>query len=299
MSAGMDMAGGRSSTHPGRRLREAWERGVVMVPGAFNALVARAVAQAGFEACYISGGATANVAGYPDIGLITLTEMTRTIREIADASKLPVIVDADTGYGEVECCVRTVVEYERAGAAALHVEDQVFPKRCGHLDGKDLVSMQAMAEKVAAMARYRLSRDFVIIARTDARHVSGFEDAVRRANAYRDAGADMIFPEGLQTEDEFKRFAKESPGPLLANMTEFGKTPDIPAARFQELGYQVVIYPLSMMRLAMGHVARGLRALKQDGTVASVLPQMQTRKELYDLLGYVPGQQWNFPNDRG
>ncbi len=299
MSAGMDMAGGRSSTHPGRRLREAWERGVVMVPGAFNALVARAVAQAGFEACYISGGATANVAGYPDIGLITLTEMTRTIREIADASKLPVIVDADTGYGEVECCVRTVVEYERAGAAALHVEDQVFPKRCGHLDGKDLVSMQAMAEKVAAMARYRLSRDFVIIARTDARHVSGFEDAVRRANAYRDAGADMIFPEGLQTEDEFKRFAKESPGPLLANMTEFGKTPDIPAARFQELGYQVVIYPLSMMRLAMGHVARGLRALKQEGTVASVLPQMQTRKELYDLLGYVPGQQWNFPNDRG
>lgn len=299
MSAGMDMAGGRSSTHPGRRLREAWERGVVMVPGAFNALVARAVAQAGFEACYISGGATANVAGYPDIGLITLTEMTRTIREIADASKLPVIVDADTGYGEVECCVRTVVEYERAGAAALHVEDQVFPKRCGHLDGKDLVSMQAMAEKVAAMARYRLSRDFVIIARTDARHVAGFEDAVRRANAYRDAGADMIFPEGLQTEDEFKRFAKESPGPLLANMTEFGKTPDIPAARFQELGYQVVIYPLSMMRLAMGHVARGLRALKQEGTVASVLPQMQTRKELYDLLGYVPGQQWNFPNDRG
>lgn len=299
MSAGMDMAGGKSSTHPGRRLREAWERGVVMVPGAFNALVARAVAQAGFEACYISGGATANIAGYPDIGLITLTEMTRTIREIADASKLPVIVDADTGYGEVECCVRTVVEYERAGAAALHVEDQVFPKRCGHLDGKDLVSMQAMAEKVAAMARYRVSRDFVIIARTDARHVSGFEDAVRRANAYRDAGADMIFPEGLQTEDEFKRFAKESPGPLLANMTEFGKTPDIPAARFQELGYQVVIYPLSMMRLAMGHVARGLRALKQDGTVASVLPQMQTRKELYDLLGYVPGQQWNFPNDRG
>lgn len=299
MSAGMDMAGGRSSTHPGRRLRQAWERGVVMVPGAFNALVARAVAQAGFEACYISGGATANVSGYPDIGLITLTEMTRTIREIADASKLPVIVDADTGYGEVECCVRTVVEYERAGAAALHVEDQVFPKRCGHLDGKDLVSMQAMAEKVAAMARYRLSPDFVIIARTDARHVSGFEDAVRRANAYRDAGADMIFPEGLQTEDEFKRFAKESPGPLLANMTEFGKTPDIPAARFQELGYQVVIYPLSMMRLAMGHVARGLRALKQDGTVASVLPQMQTRKELYDLLGYVPGEQWNFPNDRG
>ena len=284
--------------HPGRRLRDAWQRGTVMVPGAFNALVARAVAQAGFEACYISGGATANVAGYPDIGLITLTEMCRTIREIADASKLPVIADADTGYGEVECAVRTVVEYERAGAAALHVEDQVFPKRCGHLDGKDLGPAKAMAEKVGAMAHYRLSPDFAIIARTDARHVTGFEDAVKRANLYRDAGADMIFPEGLQTEQEFADFAKASPGPLLANMTEFGKTPDIPAQRFQELGYQVVIYPLSMMRLAMGEVARGLAALRRDGSVRESLPRMQTRKELYELLGYRPGDQWNFPNDR-
>jgi methylisocitrate lyase len=287
-----------NATHPGRALREAWERGTVMVPGAFNALVARAVAQAGFEACYISGGATANVAGYPDIGLITLTEMCRTIREIADASKLPVIADADTGYGEVECCIRTVVEYERAGAAALHVEDQVFPKRCGHLDGKDLVPASAMADKVRAMARYRLSPDFVIIARTDARHVTGFEDAVKRANLYREAGADMIFPEGLQTEQEFADFAKASPGPLLANMTEFGKTPDIPAQRFQELGYRVVIYPLSMMRLAMGEVARGLAALKRDGSVRESLPRMQTRKELYALLDYAPGEQWNFPNDR-
>jgi methylisocitrate lyase len=289
---------GANVPHPGRALREAWERGTVMVPGAFNALVARAAAQAGFEACYISGGATANVAGYPDIGLITLTEMCRTIREIADASKLPVIADADTGYGEVECCIRTVVEYERAGAAALHIEDQVFPKRCGHLDGKDLVPASAMAEKVRAMARYRLSPDFVIIARTDARHVTGFEDAVKRANLYREAGADMIFPEGLQTEQEFADFAKASPGPLLANMTEFGKTPDIPAARFQELGYRVVIYPLSMMRLAMGEVARGLAALKRDGSVRESLPRMQTRKELYSLLGYVPGEQWNFPNAR-
>ena len=284
--------------HPGRRLRDAWKRGTVMVPGAFNALVARAAAQAGFEACYISGGATANVAGYPDIGLITLTEMARTIREIADASKLPVIADADTGYGEVECCIRTVVEYERAGAAALHVEDQVFPKRCGHLDGKDLVPADAMAEKVRAMARYRLSPDFVIIARTDARHVSGFDDAVRRANLYREAGADMIFPEGLQSEQEFADFAKASPGPLLANMTEFGKTPDIDARRFGELGYQVVIYPLSMMRLAMGEVARGLQALQRDGSVRTLLPQMQTRKQLYELLAYQPGEQWNFPNDR-
>lgn len=284
--------------HPGRRLREAWQRGTVMVPGAFNALVARAVAQAGFEACYISGGATANACGYPDIGLVTLTEMARTIREISDACKLPVIADADTGYGEVECCVRTVVEYERAGAAALHVEDQIFPKRCGHLDGKALISAAAMVDKVRAMANYRVNPDFVIIARTDAVHVTGFGDAVTRANLYREAGADMIFPEGLQTEKEFAEFAKASPGPLLANMTEFGKTADISAERFQELGYQVVIYPLSMMRLAMGEVTRGLTALKRDGSVRESLPRMQTRKELYELLAYTPGEQWNYPNDR-
>lgn len=284
--------------HPGRRLREAWQRGTVMVPGAFNALVARAVAQVGFEACYISGGATANVCGYPDIGLVTLTEMARTIREISDACKLPVIADADTGYGEVECCVRTVVEYERAGAAALHVEDQIFPKRCGHLDGKALISAAAMVDKVRAMANYRVNPDFVIIARTDAVHVTGFGDAVTRANLYREAGADMIFPEGLQTEKEFAEFAKASPGPLLANMTEFGKTADISAGRFQELGYQVVIYPLSMMRLAMGEVTRGLTALKRDGSVRESLPRMQTRKELYELLAYTPGEQWNYPNDQ-
>jgi len=285
--------------HPGRVLRDAWSRGTVMVPGAFNALVARAVREAGFEACYISGGATANVAGYPDIGLVTLTEMARTIREIVDASGIPVIADADTGYGEVECAVRTVVEYGRAGAAALHVEDQVFPKRCGHLDGKDLVPAEAMADKVRAMSAHRVHPDFVIIARTDARHVTGFDDAVRRAAMYRAAGADMIFPEGLQGEQEFADFAKACPGPLLANMTEFGKTPDITAGRFGELGYHVVIYPLSMMRLAMGEVARGLAALRRDGSVRESLPRMQTRKELYALLGYEPGREWDYPDARG
>jgi methylisocitrate lyase len=282
--------------HPSlaRRLRDAMTRGVVVAPGAFNALVARAVARAGFEACYISGGATANVAGYPDIGLITLTEMARTIREIADASALPVIADADTGYGEVECVVRTVVEYERAGAAAMHLEDQVFPKRCGHLDGKALIAASDMADKVAAAAKHRRDPDFLIIARTDARSVTGMDDAMHRANLYREAGADMIFPEGLESEVEFAAFAKASPGLLLANMTEFGKTPDITAARFGQLGYSLVIYPLSMMRVAMGHVARGLRVLKEQGTVRELLPQMQTRKDLYELLEYVPGTQWNF-----
>lgn len=284
--------------HPGSTLRKALASGTVIAPGAFNALVARAVRQAGFQACYISGGATANVSGYPDIGLITLTEMTRTIREIVDSSGLPVIVDADTGYGEVECIVRTTLEYERAGAAAMHLEDQVFPKRCGHLDGKSLISLEDMANKVDAAAKHRVNKDFLIIARTDARSVTSFEDAITRANAYREAGADMIFPEGLETEEEFARFAKASPGLLLANMTEFGKTPDIPAARFAELGYQLVIYPLSMMRLAMGHVARGLATLKKEGTVRNLLGDMQTRKELYALLDYTPGEQWNFPANR-
>jgi methylisocitrate lyase len=282
----------------GARLRELMDRGTVLVPGAFNALVARAVARAGFDATYISGGATANVSGYPDIGLVTLTEMCRTIREISDASGIPVIADADTGYGEVECCVRTVVEYERAGAAALHLEDQEFPKRCGHLDGKDLVSAQAMAEKVEAMARHRLSRDFVIIARTDARHVTGFDDMVARANLYREAGADVIFPEGLHDADEFARFMKASPGRTLANMTEFGKTKHLSADEFRALGVSIVIYPLSLMRIAMKSVEDGLAALRRDGGFHGSLERMQSRKELYELLAYKPGEQWNHPANR-
>ena len=272
------------------------ERGTVVAPGAFNALVGRAVARAGFEACYISGGATANVAGVPDIGLISLSEMCRTIREITQATGLPTIVDADTGYGEAESVARTVVEYERAGAAGLHLEDQVFPKRCGHLEGKTLVAIDHMVEKVAAAVSARLSDDFIIIARTDARSVTGMDDAINRANAYRQAGADMIFPEGLESEDEFAAFAADSPGLLLANMTEFGKTPDISANRFAELGYQLVIYPLSVMRLAMKQVVAGLAELKNKGTLSDVLDQMQTRAELYELLNYTPSEQWDFPS---
>ena len=285
-------------SHPGARLRALVAKDVVSIPGSFNALVGRAVRAAGFEATYISGGATANVAGFPDVGLLTMTEVCRTIREVADASGLPVIADADTGYGEVECAVRTVVEYERAGAAALHVEDQIFPKRCGHLDGKELVPAEDFAVKVSEMVAARHSDDFMIIARTDARHVTGMEDAILRANRYREAGADAIFPEGLQSEEEFAEFAKGSPGLLLANMTEFGKTPIIPVDRFGELGYRMVIHPLSMMRLAMGEVVRGLESLRKTGSVEESLPRMQNRGELYELLGYEPGQEWGFPNGR-
>lgn len=284
--------------HPGARLRASIEQGVVQIPGAFNALVARAVARAGFQACYVSGGATANVAGVPDVGLLTLTEVTRTIRETVDASGIPVIADADTGYGEVEAAMRTVVEYERAGAAALHVEDQVFPKRCGHLDGKTIVPCEEMATKVQAMVDHRESSDFMIIARTDARHVTGLEDAIQRANTYREAGAEAIFPEGLTTEAEFEEFAKGSPGLLLANMTEFGKTPHITAAKFEQLGYSMVIYPLSVMRLAMAAVTTGLQGLKEEGSFASAESAMQTRKALYELLDYRPGESWAAPSNR-
>jgi len=281
-----------STDTPGGRLRQLMAQGTVAAPGAFTALVGRAVAQAGFEAVYISGGATANTAGVPDVGLLTLTEVCRTIREISSASGLPTIVDADTGYGEVEMVRRTVVEYERAGAAAMHLEDQVFPKRCGHLDGKTLISTEDMAAKVRAAAESK-SSDFILIARTDARGIDGLDAAIERGCVFRDAGADMIFPEGLASEDEFAAFAQGCPGLLLANMTEFGKTPIIPLSRFEAMGYDLVIFPVTMQRIAMKAVTSALAALKHDGDVSSILDTMQTRQELYDLLGYTPGVEWS------
>ena len=280
-----------STLTPGETLRSLMSAGTVAAPGAFTALVGKAVAQAGFDAVYISGGATANTAGVPDVGLLTLTEVCRTIREVSSASGLPTIVDADTGYGEVEMVRRTVVEYERAGAAAMHIEDQVFPKRCGHLDGKTLISIDDMAAKVQAAAETK-SKDFVLIARTDARGTEGLDAAIERGNAYRAAGADMIFPEGLASEDEFSKFASGCPGLLFANMTEFGKTPIIPVSRFQELGYDIVIFPVTTQRIAMHAVAKALATIKSKGSVESILSDMQTRQELYDLLGYTPDTEW-------
>lgn len=275
-------------------LRKAMQQDVVMCPGAWNGLVGAAIAKTGFQACYISGGATANASGYPDVGLITLTEMCRTIKEVSNASKLPVIVDADTGYGELECLARTISEYERNGAAGMHIEDQEFPKRCGHLDGKILISQSSMEQKIRVASENRISKEFILIARTDARGVDGLDVAISRGNAYREAGADMIFPEGLHSEDEFEEFAKQCPGLLLANMTEFGKTPHIPAQRFGELGYNLVIFPVTFQRVAMGAVTGCLEQLHREGSAEGFEDQMQTRQELYDLLGYVPGEAWSF-----
>lgn len=281
------------NNHPSQRLREAMSRGTVACPGAFTALVGRAVARAGFESVYISGGAMANTAGVPDIGLLTLEEVCRTIREVAEASGLPVMADADTGYGEAEMAARTVAEYERHGAAGLHIEDQIFPKRCGHLDGKELVSTAHMVEKIQAASASKSNNDFIVCARTDACSVEGLSAAIERGNAYREAGADMIFPEGLHDTSEFATFSTECPGLLLANMTEFGKTPMLHIDQFSDLGYNLVIYPLTMQRVAMGAVMKALSSLHSDGSAQGLVDSMQTRAELYDLLEYTPGEPWS------
>ncbi|MDP6542130.1 MAG: isocitrate lyase/phosphoenolpyruvate mutase family protein [Phycisphaerales bacterium] len=281
-------------THPGKTLRKKLAEGTLMCPGAWNGLVATAIAKAGFQSCYISGGATANSSGYPDIGLITLTEMCRLIHEVVDASGLPVIVDADTGYGEIECLGRAIVEYDRNGAAGMHIEDQEFPKRCGHLEGKTLISQSEMVEKVKFASKSKVSKDFILIVRTDANGTDSLEAAINRGCAYRDAGADMIFPEGLRSEEEFRLFSKECSGLLLANMTEFGKTPHLTAQQFESLGYELVIYPVTMQRVAMGAITRCLSQLIREGSAEGFEDQMQTRQELYDLLGYVPGEPWRF-----
>jgi methylisocitrate lyase len=292
-----------NQTHAGRRLRDQMDQGVVAAPGAFNALVAMAVRDAGFTAAYVSGGATSVAAGVPDVGLLTLDQFTRVVREVAMGSGLPVIADADTGFGEEEMTRRTVIEYNHAGAAGLHLEDQVFPKRCGHLDGKALIPVEQASSKIAWAAKASADcsgGEFMICARTDAKGVEGFDAAVGRAKAYVEAGASMIFPEGLATADEFGRFAqameplKDRRPYLLANMTEFGKTEMIPLARFGELGYDIVIYPVSTLRVAMGAVTRMLAELRETGTLEGRLGSMQTRDELYRMVGYTPGTAWEF-----
>lgn len=284
-------------------MREAMGRGCVGLPGAFNGLVGRAVAAAGFEGCYVSGAAVSASFGVPDVGMVSLTEFCGVIEQVSRGSGLPVLADADTGFGESEMVARTVFEYARAGAAGLHIEDQVFPKRCGHLEGKALVAVDHMAEKVSAAARARdvcSGGAFIVCARTDARGVEGMASAIARAKAYVDAGADMIFPEGLTSETEFGEFARAMKGHkagvfLLANMTEFGKTPMIPLKRFGELGYSCVIWPVTMLRAAMGEVARALADLKRDGHVGSFLGRVQTREALYGWLKYEPGKEWRWP----
>ena len=271
------------------RLRELIAKGAVMMPGVPNAAMARQVEQVGFDAVYISGAGIANAtAGVPDIGLLTLTEVARLAGYIARAVKIPAIVDADTGFGGAENVARTIQELEAAGLAGCHIEDQEFPKRCGHLAGKKIVDLEEMVGKIKAAVGARRDPDFMIIARTDARAVEDFDRAVERAGEYLAAGADAIFPEALQSAKEFRDFAKEIDLPLLANMTEFGKSPLISFKDLSELGYRMVIFPQSAFRISMKASAEFLRALKKTGTQSDWIDKMQTRDELYDLLDYDP-----------
>jgi methylisocitrate lyase len=269
------------------RLRALLAQGTVMMPGAFNAITAKIVQDVGFSALYVSGAGISNgVAGYPDIGFLTATEMATQAGYIARSVDIPAIADADNGYGEAVNVFRTVQEYERNGLSGLHLEDQVIPKRCGHLDGKQVISVEHMREKVAAAVQARVNPDFLIIARVDSKAVYGFDEAVKRAHAYLDAGADMIFPEALTTREEFEEFARQVKAPLLANMTEFGKTPYLTVQEFERFGYNIVIFPMTAFRIMMKAVEDALRVLKQEGTQVSLLNRMTTREDLYRLIHY-------------
>lgn len=272
---------------PGRRLRDAFEARPIMIPGAFNALTARMAERLGFEAVYLSGGAlAAGWAGVPDIGLLSAVEFAEAAAALARATNLPVLADADTGFGEAVNVERTVRLYEGAGAAGLHLEDQQMPKRCGHLTGKGLVDTQTMVAKIRAAVAARVDPDFVVIARTDARSVEGFDAAVDRARRYAEAGADMIFPEALESAEEFAAFARAVPSPLVANMTEFGRGPLLDFEELARIGYRAVLYPLTAFRAAMKAAERTLAALRDLGTQRGEVDRMQSRAELYDLLGY-------------
>lgn len=274
------------------RLRAALREHTVVLPGAFNALTARAIEQAGFEAIYLSGAALANsLVGVPDVGLTTLSEAAYHATRCAAVTSVPIISDADTGFGGPENAARAVMEFERAGLSGLHLEDQEFPKRCGHLSGKRLVAESEFCEKLAAAAAAKRDPDFLLIARTDARGVTSYDDAVARAHAYLRAGADMIFPEALEGRDELARFARDVPALLLANMTEFGRTPYLSVAEFAALGYRIVIFPVTLQRVAMKAVIDALQTLRAEGTQRNLLGRMQTRQELYELLGYAEGTQ--------
>jgi methylisocitrate lyase len=274
------------SPSPGERFRIAWAAKPIIVPGVFNAVVARMAERLGFQAIYLSGAALSASAGLPDVGLVTVTEFVEAARVLTQAVSVPLVCDADTGFGEALNVERTVHLFESAGVAGIHLEDQVLPKRCGHLSGKALVEPPVMAAKLRAAIAARKDRDFVVIARTDARGVTGFEDAVRRAQLYLEAGADVIFPEALESAAEFAAFAREVQAPLLANMTEFGRSPNLDAADLASMGYRLILYPLSAFRAALKAAQETLADLHQKGHLRDSIPRMLTRTELYSLLGY-------------
>jgi methylisocitrate lyase len=262
-------------------------------PGAFSPLVAKLVADIGFDGVYVSGAVLSADLGLPDIGLTTLTEVTGRGAQIAAASDLPTLIDADTGFGEPMSAARTVTLLEDAGLAGLHLEDQVNPKRCGHLDGKAVVETSEMVKRLRAAVAARRDPNFVICARTDAAGIEGIPAAIDRAKAYADAGADLIFTEALHTPADFEQFRDAVDTPLLANMTEFGKSELLTASQLSDIGYNIVIYPVTTLRLAMHAVELGLREIASAGTQAGLLDEMQHRSRLYELLRYADYNQFD------
>lgn len=270
-----------------RTFREQLASGrLLRIPGAINPLSARLIQDANFDAVYLSGAVLAADLGLPDIGLTTSTEIAARAQQTTRVTDLPVLIDADTGFGEPMNAARTVQLLEDAGLAGLHLEDQVNPKRCGHLDGKTITPREDMVLRIRGAVDARRDPDFLLMARTDARSVEGLDAAIDRAKAYVDAGADAIFPEALSDVSEYEAFRKAVDVPLLANLTEFGKTPLLDVRTLENLGFNIALYPVTLLRIAMGAVEDGLRTIAAEGTQESLLPRMQTRSRLYELLGY-------------
>ncbi len=270
-----------------RRFRELLAAdGIVRMPGAFTPLSTRLIQEKGFEGVYLSGAVMANELGMPDIGLTTLTEVATRAVQVASATDLPVLVDADTGFGEPMNVARTVQALEDAGVAALHIEDQVNPKRCGHLDGKEVVDERTALQRIRAAVQGRRDPGLVIMARTDVRGVSGMQAAVDRAKALVDAGADAVFPEAMASLEEFAAMRAAIDVPILANMTEFGKSDLFTVEQLRDVGVDLVIFPVSLLRIAMGAIERGLDELAASGSLRAEVPRMQTRARLYELVDY-------------
>jgi len=261
-------------------------------PGAYNPLCAKLIAEIGFDGVYISGGVISNDLGLPDIGLTTLEQVSYRSAQITRVTDLPSIVDADTGFKD---CKNTISTFEAKGLAGCHIEDQIEQKRCGHLDNKELISKEEMLKKIKESVSARKDKNFLIIVRTDANTVEGFEKTIDRIKAYEDAGADMIFPEAMKDEKEFEKVRKISKGYLLANMTEFGKSKLLSKSELEKLGYNLVIYPVTTQRLAMKSVEDGLQSIFKNGDQNNILDKMQTRKRLYELVEY---EKYNTPGKK-
>lgn len=267
-------------------LKKLLSEGFIEAAGVFNGISALLAQQAGFRALYLSGSGVAGAMGLPDLSITTLSEVADETRKITSVSGLPLIVDADTGFGEAINVMRTVRVMEDAGAAALHLEDQVLPKRCGHLNGKKVVDMEDMGKKIMTAIASRHNPDFMIIARTDARSVNGLDDAIERALFYRKCGADMIFTEALESAEEFREFSSKVKTPLLANMTEFGKSPLLSSSELKALGYSAVIFPLTGFRVALKSLQKTYETLLREGTQRNFMDDLMTRRQFYEVIGY-------------